>query len=975
VNITIWLNGSEVTSSCLLASTRIAYDSTRRITTASISIMGQALNTAISAYDSAHYDADRYSVQLRELYEVIILDGRDGTTKLFDGQIYAMTLKQSDTPGFPLFYDCELSDWAAWLDRSVCWDTSFSVPMPTSDQTLITSLLGHFCPKITLASIAQIVPTIQSYDWATKTCRQVLDDMCALSQGTWRVDFDGKLYYALASAAPAAPFNLSTSPDNATTFPARIDGYKQDFTNPVNHCYVRGGPDQSTGVTITASYSDPVSIQQYGDYAMGIVDTQIVTGWDASLKAKSTVLQYAYPIETGSFVIWGPDGLQVGMKIHITEENLGIDGDYTIRALTMQWVDAYTVEYTGQFGALQPDLETILRLLNQRTLWATTNKSSAVAGPPAPGSVTDASIASGGLSAQSINSVNVTTLVGQITAGQIQSVNAGQIAGVLSASQIGAVNASVIQGSIVSSQIASVNAGSITGSIAASQIGGVNAATIQGSIQSGQIGSVSATTIQGVVVSSQLANGIIDSLSKFATPLTPVQIVKTAADLPTMPNANFPPNSFFYYKPDGNFYQVTPDGLGWAVNQNPQGSLMSFYNIGEVSASSIVGLIVAAQIGGVNASTIVGQVQANQIVSLTASQITGTLTASQIASVTAGQITGTLAASQIGGVNASTIVGQVSASQIASVNATAIQGTISATQIANIAATQITGTLAYNQIASINASTITIGQLNSNQIASVNGSTINVGSVASDKLNAYSIDVGGNANTPGRVRVYNATGVLIGEIGLLDGVGGGSNYGGWFQLFGAGGTGYSNAKISSDINGNLTITDANLTVNNASTSTKVTINPQTFDSTYSSIAVAVSGGGNSTSVVTRGLVIYNSGGTRVGSIAVSASTGWPVIELPNPSGYIQLDGSTAICRADGGFQCVGTPVINRSGQFIGTGVVMQNYAVSCNGLSIWTGSGWGTGQTVTVFTASPFTIGGVSYSHLIFQGGVLISYG
>jgi len=888
MNIKIIMNGQDVTDSCLLSAKRIAYDTSKRITTAQITVMGQALASAGARFDAAHYDVDVFAVSLNDMYEVQILDGRDGVTKLFDGQIHAMTMQQSDAKQFSLFYQCELNDWAAWLDRSVCWDASFLIPMPTSDKILIEKLLGHFCPKIHAVDIAEIVPVIQKFDWLTKTCRQVLDDLSSLSMGSWRVDFDANLHYQLASAAPAAPFNLSTSPDYVSTFPVKVDGYRHDFTNPVNHAYVRGTQDPTTGVTIAADYADPVSIQTYGEYATGVVDDQIVTGWDAALKAKSIVLTNAYPIESGNFTIWGKDGLACGMQIHIQEENIGINGDYIIRALTMQWIDQSAVVYTAQFGAAQPDLETILRLLDQRTKWKTSNVAVTVStpGPPPNGSVTDASIVQGGLSAAVINSVNASTIQGSINAGQI-----------------GSVNATTIIGQIQAAQIAAVNAGSIVGVLSASQIGSVNAGTIQGVITAGQIGSVNAATINGVIISSQLADQIIDNLAKYTTALRPIPMLQP----PDQPANLVPPNGYFYWTPSNQFYQMTPDGQSWNVVANVSGALQ-FYHIGAISASSIIGLILAAQIN-----------------TITAGQITGSLQASQIGGVNASTIVGQITASQIQSVNANAIQGVVTAAQIASITAGQITGTIAAGQIGTITAGQITGTLAYNQIGSINAATITINQVQDNQIGSLNGGKITAGTVDTSKLNATQIDIGQPAGGgPARLRVIWNGGVVaqigyLGEVGVVA-------LGGWFQMFGVGGTSYANAPLYSDASGNLVIRNTNLTGATMSGGTltdptisvsgQISAGPQTFDQTYSSLAWKNVSGSDQSSLVSRGLVLYYNG-SKIGSVVRAPGGGWMEIEFPTGGGYILLSGQQGI-RSDAGYLVAGTRIINSSGQFIGT---------------------------------------------------------
>src|SRR4030095_12059038 len=140
LNIIIKLNGEDVTPACRLSDTRINYDSSRRITTASLTVMGRTLNR-ISRYDYAHYDQDFYAVGIGELYLCTILDGRDGTTKLFEGQIFSMQMEQSDVLGFELFYHCQLNDQASGLDRSVCWG-SYTLPLPASDSDIIKGLVG-----------------------------------------------------------------------------------------------------------------------------------------------------------------------------------------------------------------------------------------------------------------------------------------------------------------------------------------------------------------------------------------------------------------------------------------------------------------------------------------------------------------------------------------------------------------------------------------------------------------------------------------------------------------------------------------------------------------------------------------------------------------------------------------------------------------------------------------------------------------
>lgn len=841
MNIVILVNGTDVTADCRLQETRIDYDTTRRVTTASLTIMGRALSRS-ARYDFANYDVDRYSVDLRELYEVIILDGRDGASKLFHGHIYQLEMQQSDAVPFELFFKATLNDWSAFLDRAIAWGGNFFLTFPLSDKQIIQAILGTFCPTITALDVATIVPVIGNFDWRTKSCRQILDDLCALSMGEWRVDFDAHLHYKLASAAPLAPYVLSTEPDNVTSFAVKVSAYRHDFSNPCNRSYVRGTWDYASGNLIEASYSDPISISLYGEHAAAFVDDQITTGWDAALHAKSLVLRNAYPIETGNFTTWGTDWLECGQRVEIHEHALGMKSGYLVRALTMAWETPDFVRYEAQFGAAQPDLETLVRMIDARSKRQSSQQQVSV---PAPGSITDDSIMMPpGLSAAVIGSVNANTIIGQINAGQIDSVNAGVI----------------------------------VGAIVADQIGSVNAPSIQGAITAGQIGSVNAAVIQGVIVTDQLADQIIDDLAKYSTPLRPIPMLTAPPALPD-PN-NYPPNTFFYNRADGHFYQINAAGTGYAQNDNPQGSLMNVFNIGGMYANSIIGLIVAAQ----------------------------------IQSITAGQITGMIQASQIGSVNASSISGQITADQIASVNATAIQGSISAGQISSVNASSITGSITASQIGSINAATITIGLIQDGQINSISGTKLIVATVDSNKLNANFIEVGGGGSKPGRIYVKDAVGNIVAEIGTLASAPG--VHGGWFKYLAVGGTGAPDAKLVADTGGNLTIKDAALQISYSGGASTIATGPSSYDSTYTSLYLRIATGADRADLVSRGIVIY-AGGTNVGSLVKSPFGSYGELVLQG-GGYIQLSGNTGRVRADGGFEVAGAIGTTRTVTISGT---------------------------------------------------------
>jgi hypothetical protein len=237
---------------------------------------------------------------------------------------------------------------------------------------------------------------------------------------------------------------------------------------------------------------------------------------------------------------------------------------------------------------------------------------------------------------------------------------------------------------------------------------------------------------------------------------------------------------------------------------------------------------------------------------------------------------------------------------------------------------------------SVVAGTIAAAAINARELAAdcVIAAKIKAGEIDSSKLVTTFIDVGGGGSKPGRIYVRNAAGTIVAEIGTLST----GDYGGWFKQIGAGGTGYSDAKVRTDAAGSLFIRDADTEIINTSTATRLRTSPTTFDGTYSSImliAEQTSGAGDKAEFISRGLVVLYGGSTVGAFVRHPSQTSAAQCILYGPGKQILLDGYTGICRADGGFQFIGNP-----------------------------------GQTVTIEYTKP---GGATGS-LQFQGGILTSY-
>ena len=134
-----------------------------------------------------------------------------------------------------------------------------------------------------------------------------------------------------------------------------------------------------------------------------------------------------------------------------------------------------------------------------------------------------------------------------------------------------------------------------------------------------------------------------------------------------------------------------------------------------------------------------------------------------------------------------------------------------------VAASQITETaIASGAISTpkLQANAVTANEIAANAVIAgkiatnaVTATTILAGSVTTAKLDTTEISVGGGGSKPGKFGVYNASGSQIGFIGVESG-----NEGAWFRTLSIGGTSYGTGKIKADSSGNVTISDATLTL-------------------------------------------------------------------------------------------------------------------------------------------------------------------
>jgi hypothetical protein len=179
--------------------------------------------------------------------------------------------------------------------------------------------------------------------------------------------------------------------------------------------------------------------------------------------------------------------------------------------------------------------------------------------------------------------------------------------------------------------------------------------------------------------------------------------------------------------------------------------------------------------------------------------------------VTAGKIAanavtaGTIAANAV--TSAEILAGSITTNKIAA-------GAVTATEIAALAI--VAGKIAANAVTAVEiaANSIIAGKIAADAIAANN---IIAGVISSDKLDTNFLNVGGGGSKPGQIRVFNASAVQVGFIGVNGGY-----EGAWFKQIGIGGTSEASPKFISDSSGNVSMNGATFTLNLNGITTEIT---------------------------------------------------------------------------------------------------------------------------------------------------------
>lgn len=309
-----------------------------------------------------------------------------------------------------------------------------------TDKAKITAMFAGL-PTIDITDVASTA-TLSSLPITDETLRSAVQKITERTGAVDYIDANLAFHYFLPALRPA-PFSLSESPDLVSSFPFERQTFRftKEWRAPANRVTVIGKVG-TAGSFVSRTRNDAVSQSLYGLKAITIVDRQISTNGEADARGDVELANRANPQYGGTLVTY-VDGLEVGQYLTINAgTTLSLNGPYTIRRISMRWLNKQTTRYEIEWGAYQPDIARTLQALYQATLDAAAlpvglaPPSTIGTGEIIPGSVTGGS--GGSLAGATITQANM----GNASIGQAQIQNAAIVEAHIQDAQI--TNAKIV---------------------------------------------------------------------------------------------------------------------------------------------------------------------------------------------------------------------------------------------------------------------------------------------------------------------------------------------------------------------------------------------------------------------------------------------------------------------------------------------------------------------------------------------------
>ncbi|MBA2439585.1 MAG: hypothetical protein H0V50_02795 [Thermoleophilaceae bacterium] len=287
-------------------------------------------------------------------HEMLLMDG---AVKAFAG--YVRSRRRMDRGvSSQRVYEIECQDYTTLLGDDLC-DAAAAVRTNETDKARITALFTAFGTRgvVIGASVVQLRATMPDVDYTGLTLHECLSAICAITGGSFYVDFDKVLHY-FDSEVIASPFNLSDAPDGVATFGYDDFSLVDDTVQFVNSVFVIGAG--ISGWRYQGGSAPAAGTRR----AMTVRDDTVIDSATLNSVGDSALSEYGTARVPASLTTYQP-GLKAGQSVQITHAGWGISAvTYRIASIEARPIDATRIAYSIYFGTSPVSIGQLLRDTN-----------------------------------------------------------------------------------------------------------------------------------------------------------------------------------------------------------------------------------------------------------------------------------------------------------------------------------------------------------------------------------------------------------------------------------------------------------------------------------------------------------------------------------------------------------------------------------------------------------------------------------
>ena len=180
------------------------------------------------------------AVEPTEWQEVIV---RDGADKIFGG--YIVSKEEEIGNNLDVDFLIAASDYGILTEKSIIK----AEYLQQTDGYILDDLFTTYLPTVNATTFVTTVETHERIRFNRSTLREAIDLLAEMAEAEWFIDYDRNLHF-FQDQDSVAPFSLSQSPDNTTSYPFDDLVKFTDGTGAINRVEIVGGDYLSDDHTV-----------------------------------------------------------------------------------------------------------------------------------------------------------------------------------------------------------------------------------------------------------------------------------------------------------------------------------------------------------------------------------------------------------------------------------------------------------------------------------------------------------------------------------------------------------------------------------------------------------------------------------------------------------------------------------------------------------------------------------------------------